>query len=166
MHCWGDEWFEKNGDDLYNAIDFIDQRLRKCGIWVYSKEKYGSRRESVLSFWNGGLYLLLFGYRCWIGTHKVYPQWLSKIVNNIHHFIYYTLDYKVLCPLSRKIGLTKLVQKWQASQYNKAYQLACKQWSNVIDELICDVEGYMMIKPCKWGNIDGEEIHKKYWKSV
>jgi hypothetical protein len=22
-----------------------------------------------------------------------------------------------------------------------------------------------MVKPCKWGNIDGEKIHKKYWKT-
>jgi len=36
----------------------------------------------------------------------------------------------------------------------------------VIDELICDIDGYEMIKPCKYGNIDGVEIHNRYWKRI
>ena len=29
MHYWGDEWFKKNGKDLYEAIDWIEKKLRK-----------------------------------------------------------------------------------------------------------------------------------------
>ena len=188
MHYWGDEWFQKNGKDLYDAIDFIEDNLHKYGIGVCGKEKWGCYRDDFLRLWDGGLYTILFGYRCYIGTRKLskYPK-LKNIIDKLHHFIYFTLDngtpksipnesldqitekyknrkWKGLCYYSEKIGLLKLVHKFQAYGYNKTFQLACKKWPNVIDELISDITGYKMIKPCKWGNIDGEEIHKKYWK--
>lgn len=190
MHYWGDDWFENNGNDLYNAIDFIETYLHKHHISVCGKEKYGTYRDEFLHFWDGGLYQILFSYRCYIGTwnFKKYPK-IQKCVNKIHHFIYYTLDcgtpkstegesfedyskkyenrkWKGVQHYSKKIGLLDLVHKYQAYHYNKAFQLACKKWPNVIDELICDINGYKMIKPCKWGNVDGEEIHKKYWKVI
>lgn len=189
MHCWGDEWFQKNGNDLNNAIDFIEENLHKYGIGVCGKEKYGTYRDEYLHFWNGGLYEILFGYRVWIGSHRRYKwSWLGELVNKIHRFIYYRLDYgcpktiegeslkdnstrfknrkwKGLIHYNSKIGLTKLVYNYQAKMYNKVFQLACKKWPNIIDELIVMIDGYKLIKPCKWGNVDGEEIHKKYWKS-
>jgi len=189
MHIWGDKWFEENGDDLYAAINFIENNLVKYGIGVCGKEKWGCYRDDFLRFWNGGLYEILFGYRCHIGTWKFnkYPK-LKNIIDKIHHFIYFTLDegtpksvpgesldqtaeryknrkWKGLCYYSEKIGLIKLVHKFQAFGYNKTFQIACKKWPNIIDELISDIDGYKMIKPCKWGNIDGQIIHDKYWVS-
>jgi hypothetical protein len=191
MHFWGDEWFKKNGDDLCNAIDFIEKYLRKHRIGICGKEKYGCYRDDFLNFWDGGLYTILFGHSCYIGTHNNYKwKWLKEFVNKIHHFIYYKLDlglvtsyqkgepYEDYCKriekrfwkgfqhYSQKIGLLKLVQDHQAKHYNKAFQLACKKWPNVKDELIVMVDGYKMIKPCKWGDVDGEEIHNKYWKKL
>ena len=190
MHFWGDEWFKKNGDDLYNAIDFIEKYLRKHHIGICGKEKYGCYRDEYLRLWDGGLYTILFGYRCYIGTHNNYKwKWLKEFVDKIHHFIYYTLDcgtpesiegesfedycvryknhkWKGLQHYSNQIGLTKLIQDRQAKHYNKAFQLACKKWPNVKDELIVMVDSYKMIKPCKWGDVDGEEIHNKYWKKL
>jgi len=189
MHCWGDEWFQKNGNDLNNAIDFIEKNLHKYGIGVCGKEKYGTYRDEYLHFWSGGLYEILFGYRVWIGSHRRYKwNWLGEIVNKIHRFIYYRLDYgtpekyenesfekystrfknrkwKGLIHYNSKIGLTEFVYNYQSKMYNKVFQLACKKWPNIIDELIVMIDGYKLIKPCKWGNVDGEEIHKKYWKS-
>lgn len=166
MHFWEDDWFKKNGDDLYNAIDFIETYLRKHGIGVCGKEKYGTYRDEFLHFWDGGLYTAIFGYRCYIGTFNKYPKWLENIVNKIHHFIYFTLDRCVIRPFTNFTKIHKLVFNYQAKHYNKAFQLACKKWPNVTDELIVMVNGYQLIKPCKWGNVDGEEIHKKYWKSI
>ncbi|MDO4465568.1 MAG: hypothetical protein Q4C49_00970 [Bacillota bacterium] len=71
-----------------------------------------------------------------------------------------------LIHINNKIGLTKLVNKFQAYQFNKTFQLACKKWPNIIDELISDIDGYEMIKPCKWGDVDGTEIHNKYWTTI
>ena len=164
MHYWGDEWFEKNGNDLYQAIDFIEKNLRKHQIGVCGKEKYGTYRDQFLNFWSGGLYDLLFGHRCYIGTFHKYPKWVETIIDSIHRFIYYKLDYYVICPINQKLGLIKLIHDHQAKMYNKTFQLACKKWPNVITELIVDIDGYEMIKPCKWGNIDGTSIHNKYWR--
>lgn len=171
MHCWGDKWFKKNGKDLYAAIDFIETRLRKHGIGICGKEKYGTWRDEFLRFWDGGLYTILFGYSCYIGTWKFhkYPK-IRNIVDKIHQFIYYRMDlkhpnsiWKGFQYYNYKIGLTKLIHKYQAYQYNKTLQLACKKWPNVTEELIVMTEGYKMVKPCKWGNVDGEKIHNKYW---
>jgi hypothetical protein len=190
MHYWGDEWFQKNGNDLNNAIDFIETYLTKHHIGVCGKEKYGTYRDEYLRFWSGGLYEILFGYSVYIGTwrFKNYPK-LQSLINKIHHFIYYKVDcgtpekrenesfeeystrfknrkWKGLQHYSSQIGLTKLIQNHQAKHYNKAFQLACKKWPNVKEELIVMVDGYKMIKPCKWGEVDGEEIHNKYWKKL
>lgn len=189
MHYWGDEWFKLNGKDLNDAINFIEKNLRKYHIGVCGKEKYGAYEDEYLRFWNGGIYEILFGYRAYIGTWNFNKYlYLQKFINKIHHFIYHKIDqgtpskkenesfeeyskryekrnWKGLIHYSKKIGLLDLVHKYQAKMYNKVFQTACKKWPNVIDELIVDIEGYKMIKPCKWGNIDGEEIHKKYWKS-
>lgn len=189
MHYWGDDWFENNGKDLYAAIDFVENYLRKHHIGICGKEKYGSYRDEYLRFWDGGVYEILFGYSCFIGTYKHYKnEKLKNFINNIHHFIYYKIDqgtpskkenetfeeysiryekrlWKGLSYYSNKIGLVKLVHKYQSSIYNKAFQLACKKWPMVTEELIVDIDGYKMVKPCKWGNIDGEKIHNKYWKT-
>lgn len=187
MHYWGDEWFKSNGKDLNNAINFIETYLRKHHIGVCGKEKYGAYRDEYLRFWSGGLYEILFGYSVYIGTwrFKNHPK-LQSLINKIHHFIYYKVDcgnpekfenetfeeystrfknrkWKGLHHYSNQIGLTKLIQDHQAKYYNKAFQLACKKWPNVKDELIVMVDGYKMIKPCRWGDVDGEEIHNKYW---
>lgn len=65
--------------------------------------------------------------------------------------------------LMERTGILKRVQDWQVDKYNMVFQEACKKWPNIIDELIADIDGYKMIKPGKYGLIDGEEIHKKYW---
>ena len=87
MHYWGDDWFQKNGKDLYDAIDFIEDNLHKYGIGVCGKEKWGCYRDDFLRLWDGGLYTILFGYRCHIGTWKLskYPKLrniIDKLVSN------------------------------------------------------------------------------------
>ncbi|MCQ2737227.1 MAG: hypothetical protein MJ224_01295 [archaeon] len=193
MHYWGDEWFQKYGNDLYKAIDEIDKQLRKYHIGAITKEKWGCRREDMLRFWDGGLYTILFGYRLYIGTFRYKGlfkfKWFENFINKIHRFIYNKLDkgipnipsetkiedykkyynkriWKGLIYYNQKIGLTKLINNYQVKMYNKIYQQICKKYPHIVDELIMDIDGYEMIKPCKWGNIDGKEIHNKYWKSI
>ena len=148
-----------------------------------------SYRDEYLRFWDGGIYEILFGYRCFIGTYKHYKnEKVKNFIDQIHHFIYYKIDqgtpskkenesleeywkryekriWKGLSHYTNKIGLVKLVHRYQASIYNKAFQLACKKWPMVTKELIVFIDGYKMIKPCKWGNVDGKKIHMKYWKT-
>lgn len=163
MHYWGDEWFIKHGNELSDAIGEIERELRKCHIGIYGKEKYGTYRDEYLRFWDGSLYQILFGYRACIGTYRtkgLYKyEWFTNIIDDIHKFIAYKI------PRFPK-WLRKLVNDHQAKMYNKVFQMVCKKYPNIVDELIMCVDGYDMIKPCKWGNIDGKEIHNRYWRTI
>lgn len=168
MHTWGDEWFKKYGNQLYNAIDTLEYRIRKwakCG--VYGKEKYGTYRDDYFRMWNGEISTILFGYKLFRGE-----SWFELLIWRID---YYLIPIKKtqfgwrrvgLSDFNRSIGLVKLVNKWQAKRLNKAVQITCKEFPDVVDELLSDVCFYKCIKPCKWGNIDGEKIHDKYWKVI
>lgn len=63
-------------------------------------------------------------------------------------------------------GFYKRFCQKRKDAYNKTFQIACKKWPHIIDELIVDIDGWEWIKPCKWGNVDGSAIHKKYWKTL
>jgi len=164
MHVWGDEWFQKYGNLFYEAIDKFEYRIRKwarCG--VYGKEKYGTYRDDFFRMWDGSWTQILFGYKCFYGA------WCERIV--------YWLDHRIIpikktqfgwrkvgiADFNQWIGLTGLVQKWQARQINKAAQITSKEYPEVVDELLMDICFYKCIKPCKWGDIDGQKIHDKYW---
>ena len=167
MHEWGDEWFRKYGKDLYEAIDKLEDRIRKWSkAYVYGKEKWGCYQDSFLTLWDGGLFQILFGYKVF------FHGWFERLVHKIDRQLIPVKKTKFgwvkvgLCDLNWKIGLTKIVQRWQKHRVNKAFQVTCKEYPHLVDELVCDVDCYRLIKPCKWGNIDGTEIHNKYWEKI
>ena len=151
MHRWGDDWFEKNGNDLSEAIHYIVNSCRTYGrIGSNGKEKYGTYRDSI------------YFYRAWWGiaelTHPGYmhyplPKW------------FYKLDL-ALGSAIRFLRLYKPVQWYQAHVYNYVIQQACKKYPHLVDELVSDLDGYELIKPGIFGKIDGVVIHKKYWKTL
>lgn len=168
MHYWGDKWFQKYGKELYSAIDTLENRIRKWAkCRVYGKEKFGTYRDEYFSMWNGEISTLIFGYKMFHGEN-----WFESLIWNIDNYLIPIKKTQFgwrkvgLADFNRLIGLTKLVNKWQARMINKAVQITCKEYPNVVGELLMDVCFYPCVKPCKWGNIDGEEIHKKYWKTV
>ena len=167
MHKWGDDWFRKYGNEFDRAIYDFEQRIKKwakCG--VCGKEKYGTYRDDYFRMWDGSLSVLFFGYKAF--RHSKF----ENLVWKLDHYLVPVKKtqfgwYKVgLANLNRTIGLVKLVNKWQARQLNKAAQITCKEHPDLVDELLMCVCFYKCIKPCKWGNIDGEAIHKKYWKPL
>lgn len=180
MHYWGDDWFKAHGDNLYAAIDKIEKGLRRHGICVCGKEKYGTYRDDFLRFWDGGWYYIIFGPTlCFCPKH--YYKWkpLRLTVEFIHKairwFDHYMIPYKKtkygwlkggVADFNTWIGITGLVWKRQAKMYNKVIQQACAEYPDIVDELVLDLTGYKMIKPCKWGNVDGTEIHNKYWVPI
>lgn len=168
MHIWGDEWFIEHGNHLYEAINDLETRIRKWAkMGVCGKEKWGAYRDEYLSFWNGGISQIFFGYRA-----TYYHNIVAKIMYKFDHCLIPIKKTKFgwvtvgIADLNRKIGLTKIVNNWQARMLNKAFQITCKEYPDVVDELIVDVDCYELIKPCKWGDVDGEVIHKKYWKKL
>lgn len=151
MHQWGDEWFQKNGNDLYSAIEKFEKICRRYGkIAVCGKEKWGCYRDDYLSFWDGGLHYIIYNSPIYIRNS----------------FIYWKLDKYIIKPFTQYTKLLKLGQWYQSQVYNYAMQRVCRKYPNVVEELIRDIEGYYMIKPGIFGKISGEDIHNKYWKKV
>ena len=150
MHHWNDEWFNKNGDKLYAAIDYFETTVKRYArIGAYGKEKYGTYREST-TFWDGGLHYLIYpGY--------IYIQ---------YPFLYFTVDEKVIKPLTEYTGLHKLGLWWQKTVYNYAIQKACKMYPEVVDELVSGLDYYELVKPGVFGKVCGKTIHDKKWKNT
>lgn len=151
MHEWGDDWFEKNGKDLYAGINLFAHIVRKYGlIKCYNKEKYGTHRTDFVLFWDGGIHYFL----------------CKSFVRICHPFIYWKIDRYFVRPLTKYTGLLWLATRYQEFIWNSAIQIACKKYPNVIDELVMDMYPYMIIKPNMFGDVDGEKIHNKYWKTL
>lgn len=168
MHEWGDDWFNEHGAELYAAIDKVEERIRKWAkAGVCGKEKWGTYRDEYLRLWDGGITQIFFGYRA-----TYYWNVVSRILYFIDHRLIPVKKTEFgwlragLADLNYKIGLTELVWKWQRKMINKAFQVTCREYPNVVEELVVDVDCWKMIKPCKWGDVDGQEIHDKYWKTV
>lgn len=149
MHYWGDDWFKENGKDLDKAISYCIRIWRRYGrIGTFGKEKYGTFRDHIW-FWNRSI------------TGLFYPGY----VRIVWPWFYYNIDRK-LEPFIKFIKLDKLVYWWQRQVYNYAIQKMCKKYPNIIDELVCDLDGYQFIKPGIFGKINGKEINDKYWKTI
>lgn len=150
MHHWNDDWFNKNGDKLYAAIDYFETTVKRYArIGAYGKEKYGTYREST-TFWDGGIHGLLYHGYAWIK----FP------------FLYFYVDYYVTKPLTSFTGLHKLGLWWQKLVYNYAIQTTCKKYPEVVDELVQGLDYYQLVKPCIFGSVCGKTIHEKYWRKV
>ena len=169
MHEWGDEWFKQYGDELYTAIREIERRLRRFKIGISGKEKWGCYRDEYLTFWDGGLYQILFGYRAYIGTFRrkgLYRlKWFKDLVNRFHNYVCYTVDPKFK-KLTAKKNIHGRIVDWQKRKLNDVFQTVCMKHPDIIDELVCDVDCYELIKPNKKGNVSGTAIHNKHWKSL
>ena len=147
MHFWGDEWFQKYGKEFDNAIYELNTGLRKLHIFVCGKEKYGTFRTDFFCLWAGS-------WLFWNGNWRFDGP---KIL--------YKLD-RIGKWLNHKLGIVKLVQAWQKRGVNKLFQRVCKEHPDLVDELIMSTDCYDFIKPGKYGDIDGEKIHNKYWKRL
>lgn len=151
-HIWGDEWFQKHGKDLDSAISYCMRTWRIYGrIGSHGKEKYGTFRDHC-NF-----------YRAWWPIHELvkpgyvrykWPKWLM----NVEIF----LGQYIIKPLK----ISKLVQFYQIIIYNYAIQQACKKYPEIVDEIVADLDGYELVRPGIFGNIDGKKIHDKYWVTV
>lgn len=149
-HYWGDEWFEKHGNDLSHAINYCCHVWRKWGrIGTHGKEKYGTFRDQIY-LWDGGLWSLFYPGYVWVKP-------------GFWRFVYFKVDRYLTMPFTKYSGLHRLGVWYQAQIYNYAVQKMCKKYPEIVDEIVSSLEGYRMVRPGIFGPIDGRAIHKKYW---
>lgn len=150
-HEWGDEWFEKHGSDLNEAIYYCMRFWKRWGrIGTHGKEKYGTFRDHI------------YFYRGWWAIHELtHPGYVSYWGPKW----FYPIDL-FLGRVVRFLKLYKPIQWYQSHIYNYAIQKMCKKYPNIIDELVADLDGYEMVKPGIFGPVDGVTIHKKYWEEI
>ena len=115
-HIWGDDWFEKNGGDLYDAQVYIIEYVKRwSGCYVSLKEKYGTIRYEWVCPQGYGEYFKLPGMLDKRTSYGRIPRYL------------WCWDYSN--PLYRcwvRYG------KWVLT---RAIKKACKKWPNIADEL-------------------------------
>jgi hypothetical protein len=193
MHEYGDEWFEKYGDELHSALSELSDEFKKNKLHIYLKEKYGCLRSEIISLWDGGIFQPLFGYCISTYTYSTKGllkyNWARNLCNGIRRFIRFKLDlghiskkenetlndysrryekrlWKGLSHINMKIGLVDIVNKKKIKKVNEIVQKVCAKHPDIVDEIIMDLDFYEWIKPCEYGNVDGVKIHEKYWKPL
>lgn len=187
-----DEYSERYYDELYDVIAELKAGFRKYNLHIYVSEKNGYVRDEVIQLWDGGIFLPLFGYCVSVDTYSkkglLKYDWVRDACNRFRRFIRYKVDkgiipmregetlqeysdrserrwWKGICHISEKTGLLKFVNDRKADKINRVFQEVCKRHPNLIDSIIRDLDCYPCIRPSKWGDTDGEKIHKKFWKN-
>lgn len=125
-HEWGDEWFEKNGDDLYAAERYIYRfvkRWSRCRL--LSKEKYGTLRYEAL-FPPGGSYFKT-------KLDRFLEKWLLKKVIMVDYS-----SYKIPIFCWQTTWLYHLWYKLGEKTLKIAIKKAAKKYPNVKDEILDD----------------------------
>ena len=169
MHFWGDEWFRKYGTEFDKAINTLESRMRKWAhVGVYGKEKFGTYRDEYLKLWDGGLHYLFTKYKGWVVGQSKWAKFLYNLDTRLipHRKTKFGWMWWGLRDLNRVLGLTKLYHIFQKRRINKAFQITLKEYPHFINELVSCVDCYELIKPCRWGNADGTEIHNRYWTPI
>lgn len=149
MHIWGDEWFEKHGEDFYTASEYIHKMLMIYGrISIMNfKEKYGTLRTQGYYEWDGTLHMLL------------YPGYSYIQCGRILSF----LDTRLFANLMKFSGLLYILRYLQRKWINYVFQKILKKYPQLILELVADTDVYPHIRPGFFGPVDGELIHRLVW---
>ena len=146
FHEWGDDW--EFWPELDKAIYEMSECARKARIFVYDKEKWGAYDASILGFWDGTIRWALGKYSVRRETH------------------WYDYVDRFFAKIWKAVGIVKLGHKIQEKIYNREVQKVLGHHHNIVHELICDNCLYSLIKPTKFGYIDGKRIYDLYWETV
>lgn len=140
-HDWDDEWFEKNGDDLYKAQSFVHDYVYKwTRCRLISKEKYGTIRYE---------WMFAPGTSIRLGFQIILPLFTKETRWGPMPIALFTWN---TCWLVRKWNWWGWKTTW------KAVQLAVKKWPHIEHELIEDIASQERLV--------GKEVSEKYWKKM
>lgn len=121
-------------------------------IGSHGKEKYGTFRDHA-SFWDGSIWHLCRPSAIWYGE----PPWT---------WIHGKIDRYFFMGFTKWTGIRRLFRWWQRQVYNYAIQKMCKKHPHIINEIVSNLDGYRMVKPGLFGNVDGTAIHSRFWRIV
>lgn len=125
-HCWGDEWFEKNGQDLEDAITFIWEEVRKRGnIGLHMKEKYGTIRYEFVecAFWSD--YWPIYSYFYPGYLYYNWPRWAYQLERPI----------AVIC---QALKIYKIIHKRQMKILHQVMCEVVRKYPHIKDEILAD----------------------------
>lgn len=138
---WGDDWFELNGNDLYQAEVYIRnyvKRWSRCDLMT--KEKYGTIRYQQIFvpgtaiYWTKADKFLakLFGSRTKTMSYSI-KTIDTNIIMSVHTYQYPRVLWHTswLCNRWRQYG------KWVLK---KAVYSAVKKWPHLKEEVLEDYE--------------------------
>lgn len=124
-HYWGDDWFEKNGNDLYAACNYLEKNCKRWArLGIYTKEKWGVMRVSTTSaFWTyWPVHSILYP-----GYH--YYQWNGKLID--------WMEYP-LAKVFMTLGITRVVNRYQVYVLKYFWKRAAKKWPHIAKEIMAD----------------------------
>ncbi len=131
-HIWGDEWFEKYGDDLYQAERYIRGYVKKwssCNL--ITKEKYGSIRYEWIFPPGGAVSWRKFDYLLAkvFGKKEVKPtQWTKE-------------SYYVPRIIWQGSWLYRQWSSFGRYVLRKAVLNAIRKWPHIKREIVEDFDG-------------------------
>jgi hypothetical protein len=129
MHRWGDGWFEKNGEDLNAAGNYIyDYCFKRARYRFHWKEKYGTLRHefaycSLVSSFNALHDIFYPGYMFY-----QFPLWFRVYIDR---------------PITKVLNFLKiipLIQRYQIYTLRKAYENAIRKFPHIEAEIMLDCE--------------------------
>ncbi len=120
-HDWSDDDFD--WASLNKACVYLKTNCRRWARFgVHAKEKYGTMRiDTTVAYWNYwpvyGLFKPGYCYYHW-------PRWMLRYVE------------RPLAKVFRAIGLTGLVNKYQAAVLKFFWKRAARKWSHISAEIL------------------------------
>lgn len=120
-HIWGDD-FDWNA--LNQACHYVEKRCRqfaRFGVWT--KEKYGTMRVSTTCAYISEYgFLEHFFYPGYV--RYMWPMWFRKYID------------RPIGRLMRKIGVIRLLNKYQTFVLKYFWKRAAKKWPQVAEEIL------------------------------
>lgn len=145
MHSWGDDWFEKYGDDLYEASQYISKNTKRWSLcYPLHKEKYGTIRWEHIIPPKGHVACLRF---------PIQSPWKVSFTDTQGR----KHSYRPILFAWNDCWLYRKWQEFGAWVLGKFIQKAIKKWPHLEAELCQDYHF-----DTKFGRI----CRNKYWRSL
>jgi hypothetical protein len=139
---WMDDWNIQSKQQLYDAMQYIDEECRKCNIGVHFKEKWGVIRYEFTFSWFYPLCKGNFGFfQCWLYPGYLWGKLYSKF--GIFGKIVRRLDEFLIVVLA-KLGIVAILNERRLANFFRIIKEACVKFPDaapdIVDELAMEFD--------------------------